>query len=92
MQAIITKYHGPTNAHGSRVSAKCDAGRIFVPWDDAMNADQNHNAAAEALARKLDWHGVLVAGSLPDHSRAHVFASRKPAPFGVSHADPYGGW
>lgn len=30
MQAIETRYHGPTNTRGARVSARCEAGRITL--------------------------------------------------------------
>ena len=55
MQAIRTKYHGPTNNRGSRISAQCEAGRIFVPYDYALNIDGNHKAACDALIKKLGW-------------------------------------
>ena len=58
-QAITTKFHGPTNHNGSRVSATCDAGRIIVHWDDALDVFQNHQRAAFMLALKLGW-GVAV--------------------------------
>ena len=52
-QAIVTKYLGPTNTRGSRVKATAYGGSITVSWDHAMNARENHQAACEALARKL---------------------------------------
>jgi hypothetical protein len=54
-QAIFTAYHGPTNTRGSRVSAKCEAGRLSLPWDDALDSEGNHKAAAQALIKKLGW-------------------------------------
>ena len=56
MQAIQTKYHGPTNTRGTRISAKCSAGRISLPWDHSLNFEENHRKAAEALIVKLHWH------------------------------------
>ena len=56
-QAITTKYLGPTNHRGSRVKATCDAGSLTVPWDYALNVEDNHAAAVNALAAKLDWKG-----------------------------------
>ena len=65
-QSIQTKYIGPTNTRGSRVSATSASGhRLTLEWDDAMNTDDNHKAAAQALARKLDWHGVWACGATP---------------------------
>lgn len=66
MQAIITKYHGPTNHSGGRVSAKCDAARVVVPWDHALNIDENHKAAAKSLIQKLGWTGQWVSGGVAD--------------------------
>ena len=56
MQAITTRYIGPTNNRGSRVKAKCWAGSITVSWDHALGTEQNHDAAAIALVQKLGWH------------------------------------
>lgn len=64
-QAIVTKYHGPTNTRGSRISATADAGRITVPYHYGMSQEANHRAAAEALTVKLEWEGELVGGSMP---------------------------
>lgn len=67
-QAIITKYHGPTNVRGSRVSAKAWAGRVILSWDHALNSQDNHIAAAKALADKLAWEGKWHGGGSPDLS------------------------
>lgn len=77
-QAIQTTYKGPTNARGSRIIAVCDAGRITVSYDHALNADGNHRAAALALCAKLQWDSAgLVGGALKDGSRAFVFATER---------------
>jgi hypothetical protein len=55
MQAIRTRYHGPTNSRCSRISAKCEAGSISVSYDHALNIDGNHKAACDALRKKLGW-------------------------------------
>lgn len=69
MQAILTKYKGPTNARGSRVYAICEGGSITLPWDDALNSDDNHRAAAEALNVKIGRTGrTLIAGGMPTSS------------------------
>jgi hypothetical protein len=68
MQAIETKYHGPTNCRGSRIKASCEAGSVTVGLDHALNIAQNHAAACAALLRKLGWgkgtHGSYVGGAL----------------------------
>lgn len=61
-QAITTRYLGPTDHRGARVVARCEAGRITVPWDHALDIFANHRAAALALARKLGWDGEHYVG------------------------------
>ena len=55
MQAIRTRYHGPTNTRGSRISAQCTAGKLSVAYNHALNGDENHKAAACALRDRLGW-------------------------------------
>ena len=63
MIAILTKFIGPTNYRGARVKAFTTSGlRIIVPWDHALNVEENHDAAAIALCRKMGWGGKLVRG------------------------------
>jgi len=80
MQAIHTKYHGPTNHQGARITARCDAKRITVPYDHALSSEENHRAAAGALSNVLGWggdtYGIMVSGSLPSGGYAHTFTSR----------------
>lgn len=75
-QAILTKYVGPTNSHGSKVSAAADAGRVVISWDGALDIEGNHRAAAIALAVKLGWGYMLrkgmVSGTLPGDSSRYV--------------------
>lgn len=76
-QAIVTKYHGPTNTRGSRISAEAEAGKIFVGYDDALNSEDNHKLAALALIKKVGWErhlrGGLAHGVLPGGDHVHVF-------------------
>lgn len=73
MQAIQTRYLGPTNYRGARVSAQCDAGRAVVPWNHALNVEQNHAAACAALVARLGWPGTWISGALPGSAGyAHV--------------------
>lgn len=80
MQAIQTKYRGPTNVRGARIKATAQAGSITVPYDYALGIDENHAAAARALAETLGWWDTTVrclySGALPDNSYAHVFSPR----------------
>lgn len=63
MQAIRTRYHGPTNTRGSRISAQCAAGRLSVPYAHALDLTDNHRAAADALIAKLDWQRLARDGN-----------------------------
>ena len=63
MQAILTRFRGPTNSHASRIIASCDAGRITV--SSAYSGDE-HARAALMLADKLGWGGTWAKGGLPN--------------------------
>jgi hypothetical protein len=67
-QAIETKFHGPTNSSGSRISAKAWVGSKRVHYNHALNADQNHLEAAKALAEKMEWRGLWIGGGKADGS------------------------
>lgn len=74
MQAIEVRYYGPTNSHGSRLYARCDAGRLSIPYPSEANAGEDaHRVAAEALRDRLGWHGHMVGGMLPSGAYAFVF-------------------
>jgi hypothetical protein len=81
MQAIHSKYLGPTGVKGARVRATCAHGSIVIGWDWALNEAQNHAHAARQLQLKIahqqhadHWLAPMVTGSLPDSSYVHVFA------------------
>ena len=62
-QSITTRYIGPARIRGSRVSATASGGeRMIIEWDDALNSEQNHSAAAFALATRLGWSGAWHGG------------------------------
>jgi hypothetical protein len=69
-QAIETRFAGPTNTRGSRVIAKSQAGRLVRSWDYGLGIEGNHEAAANALAAKLNWtdesYGRLQGGGSAD--------------------------
>lgn len=77
MQAIITKYHGPTNTRGSRITAKCDAGSVTIPYPHELSGEACHRKAAEALRNKLEWntefYGEMASGQLPSGEYVFVF-------------------
>ncbi len=64
MQSIETRYHGPTNTRGSKISATASGNgkRVYVSYDHALNGDENHKAAALKLMEALDWRGRYVGG------------------------------
>ena len=75
MQAIITKYIGPTSRRGSRVKATAMMGTLTVDWDRELSVEANHLTAAQRLVDELNrertggtrwWTGD--AGQLPDDS------------------------
>lgn len=76
MQAIQTKYLGPTNHRGARLKASCQARTIVVGWDYALGITDNHEHAAMELAQRLGWTANTdsrwVSGALKDGSYAHV--------------------
>lgn len=73
-QAIATKFIGPTNSRGGRIKATADAGSVTVAWDHGLNVEDNHRAAAEALARRYGWSTDLIGGGLP--GSGYVFVQR----------------
>jgi len=86
-QAIITRYHGPTNTRGARISATSGCGiKVSIPYPDdvtglgtwpagrrALN-DLRHFRAVEALCNKMGWSGKLINGGLDKGQQVWVFA------------------
>jgi len=65
-QAITTSFRGPTDSNGSRVIARCEAKRISVSWDHALDASANHAAAALKLMEQLGWserNDIVMGGT-----------------------------
>ena len=91
MQAIVTKFHGPTNRLGARIKASCERGSLTVSWDYSLGIEANHRAACEALLAKFamedcernpgtwpsehHW-GEFVTGQTGD-SMVHVLLGRR---------------
>jgi hypothetical protein len=75
MKAITTRYHGPTNTRGSRITASDEDGnRVTVGYDHALSGEAVYRVAAEALCTKMGWTGGLVAGSIK-HGYVFVFVA-----------------
>ena len=65
-QAIVTKYHGPTNTRDARTSATTESGlRRYFPYRHELNSEDNHAAAARLMAEHLGWTGTWRGGSIP---------------------------
>jgi len=77
MQAIITKYIGPTNVRGARIKATAAAGSVTIPFPHELNLYERHEKAARALLDKLDWDFELASGELPDGSTVFVCLPKK---------------
>ena len=74
-QAILTRYHGPTNYRGSRISADYAGGRVYVGYEHELNLAENHANAANVLVHKLEWNtdnGKWVGGTIPSGDMAWV--------------------
>jgi hypothetical protein len=66
MQAITTRYRGPTDTKGSSIRASCDGGSASVSYDSAFDTDANHYAAVKKLCDKLGWDAArFFGGNLP---------------------------
>lgn len=73
LQAIQTRFLGPTNTRGARIKAWCDAGSHTQSWEYGGDGPTNHLAAARNLQSKLGWsEWGMVSGGLPGGDYCHV--------------------
>ena len=77
MQAIQTKYLGPTSTRGSRIKATCWLKSVTVSWNHAMSIEQNHQAAIDALVSELNEN--RIKGDFPDCALWQVVATGSSA-------------
>lgn len=68
LQAIVTKFHGPTDTLPGRIIAKAAAGRVTHYYDHGLSQEANHDFACRMLATKLDWKAVWFRGGMPGGS------------------------
>ena len=62
-KAIVTRYKGPTDTKGSRITADDgDGNRISIPYPHELSGEACHLKAAEALRDKMGWTGKLAGG------------------------------
>lgn len=65
MKAIVTKYHGPTNTRGARITADDgDGNRVSIPYPHELSGSDVHYKAAKTLCRKMGWECNLIGGGL----------------------------
>jgi len=88
MQAISTRYFGPTNTLGARIKATCERGSITIPYPHELSGDEVHREAVRQLLERFiredsegenpcppernPWNRQFVTGGLPDGTVAHV--------------------
>jgi hypothetical protein len=98
MQSIRTRYFGPTDTHGSRIQAKCEAKTLYMPYRHELDIGENHKAACALLVKAMKWdtdhYADMVGGEFSgDHYwvfddkrlkaiRAWVELTRKGTPSG----------
>lgn len=75
VQAIVTKFVGPTNTRPARIKATAAAGSVTIHYDHGKGINANHTAAAHALARKYGWTGTYRGGGMPD-GNGNVYVSQ----------------
>ena len=64
MKAIRTRYHGPTNTRGSRISADDgDGNRVTIPYPHELSGEKVHRRAAQTLCDKMGWRGAITGGA-----------------------------
>jgi hypothetical protein len=67
LQAITTKYLGPTNTRGGRIKATCEAGTVTVDFRHDLRVEDAHKEAMIALVKKLRWNKYIwQMGALKD--------------------------
>jgi hypothetical protein len=74
-KAIITKFLpcSPTLPH--RMRARDEDGNQAIV-SNGVSAIASHRTAAEALCKKMGWHGTLNEASLAPGSRVYVFVDK----------------
>lgn len=64
MQAIETRYVGPSNVKGARIIAtNPDGKRHVISYPHELSGEACHRKAAEGLRDKMGWTGRLVGGA-----------------------------
>ena len=75
MKAILTRYHGPSNVRGARISASdSDKNRVSISYPHELNTDKAHALAAKTLCEKMNWRGEMIGGRLANGDMVWTFA------------------
>ncbi|BAO20668.1 hypothetical protein X917_gp02 [Pseudomonas phage PPpW-4] len=76
MQAIQTKYMGPTDTKGSRVQVTCAGQTRYFGWDHALGSCDNHIKAAEVFAKEwaasFKLHSAILKAGVYVHIATDV--------------------
>ena len=72
---VETKYVGPTNTRGSRITASMmdKSARCTVSYDYAMNGDLNHTMAAQELMKRVFKDGNFMNAGYADTKNGYAF-------------------
>ena len=75
MNAIQTRYFGPTNVKGARIKATCETGSITIGYPHELSGMACHALAAKKLVEKLGFtnYGELLGGQLKNKDYVFVF-------------------
>jgi hypothetical protein len=66
MQAIQTRYLGPTDTRGARIKAWAESGSVTISYPHELSGQAVYRAAAQALADKYGWKSQYLGGQLPN--------------------------
>jgi hypothetical protein len=93
MQTITTKYHGPTNTRGARITATSTSGlRATVGYPLELDGEQCHRVAVLALCKRLGWTGQLISGALRHGGYAYVWTEYRPGVPSETRIEERGVW
>lgn len=72
MDAIFTKYHGPGNVRGSRISARCGGKKVVHMVDNAFSIFDNHAHAMRKLVEVMGVSGKFARADGPGGAQVWV--------------------
>ncbi len=82
MLTITTKYHGPTNTRGARISAQAGDLKVTIPYPHELSGAACHAEAVKALIAKHAFlkPGVYTVGEL---DRGYAFVPSSAPSFDI---------